>query len=43
MTAEDREKVWGQTERAFSSFGAEHEWTRMSVRNVARFEAKLKG
>ena len=27
MTAEDREKVWGQTERAFSSFGAEHEWT----------------
>ena len=27
MTAEDRDRVWGQTERAFSSFGAEHEWT----------------
>ena len=27
MTAEDRKRVWGQTERAFSSFGAEHEWT----------------
>ena len=27
MTAEDRQRVWGQTERAFSSFGAEHEWT----------------